>query len=201
MQNNVWQKELQGSGRNGIYCPACLGNFSLIVTPKDVFDLAEVFKCTVNEIVSEFITFNAEPKYRIPIMELKRCGSSCILLKDKCIAGVSRPSVCTVINRFSIARIGDANKSYFTSECSGNQYCSRISSTFRVNRDAAYLEQWLQTVNVLNSKLTIFGVSNNTEWNKFVGVVIDLCYLRYSTKFDFEEQYQDNLSELLALIE
>ena len=118
----------------------CIHREDILLTPKDLYNMAKELKITPNDFVSQYCDVYVGEASRIPIVRIQPRGTikRCPLLKDrKCAVHNAKPTVCAMfpIGRGLIFKPGDDLSSQITVD--QIQYILLI-------RDAAMIQKLIQ---------------------------------------------------------
>lgn len=197
----------------------CLNREDILLTPKDLYNLAKELKMTTRDVVNTYGEIYIGSSSRLPIVRLRPRGSikRCPLLKDrKCSVHKVKPVVCAMFpigrcikidsGEYNAQGVGKSQTEYiFTNPgCGDNSETHTVREwlgEFGIPLEDEFFMKWHQTIaNIGNFIHKTEKVCGEELMEKLWSLIFVVLYLNYDTEEDFLPQYMQNAEKLSTMI-
>ena len=198
----------------------CTHREDIILSPMDIFKMAQELKMTPVEFYHKYCVFNIGEHTRMPIVRLASEGKDthCVLLKNhRCSVHKVKPAVCAMfpLGRYMSFEKDDYNaESIDTSkvkyllqppECGDESETHTVRewlSGFDIKLEDEAFVQWQKAISRFSSKFKELEKKQDmlTMMEIWFEVRVSL-YLHYDTSKDFLPQFNYNVENLLKLLD
>lgn len=201
----------------------CINREDILLTPKDLYNMAKELKITPNDFVSRYCDVYVGEASRIPIVRIQPRGTikRCPLLKDrKCAVHNAKPTVCAMspIGRCLILKPENDLSSQITADqiqyiftdpgCGDDTETHTVREwlgAFNISMEDEFFIQWQKAVAGLGESFRRKEkiISQNIMQMLWSATYIGL-YLNYDTEQEFLPQFEDNAQKVfkfLAMVE
>jgi Fe-S-cluster containining protein len=197
----------------------CLNREDILLTPKDMYNLAKELKMSPKEVVDTYCETYIGDSSRLPIVRLRPRGSikRCPLLKDrKCSVHKVKPVVCAMFpigrcikidsGEYNAQGVGKSQTEYiFTNPgCGDNSETHTVREwlgEFGIPLEDEFFMKWHQTIADIGSFIhKVEGIFAEEPMNKLWSLIYVALYLNYDIGKDFLPQYMQNAERLSAMI-
>lgn len=190
----------------------CKHRHDIILTPRDLFNIAQTLQKSIGDIVSEYCELYVGHSSKMPIVRLLPRGKddACPFLSGKlCTVNDKKPVVCAL---FPIGRIrkhdswttlpdGVPQAEYIFQriDCGSTnrkQTVRKWLERYNIPIDDPFDDLWNETVMLLTSYMHTRKPTDEDSYQRFVNAIGALLYFNYDLSADFLPQFERNAAFL-----